>query len=134
MKNTIQTFSLFTVTFALFLFSCKNNPDNNNCSSNPLAPVTKVDGSKIGTASQPMPFIVYFPGNSGCAQSGVLTESVSGNTRTISVNVKYVGCVCTAIASVMQINYTFTPVAAGTYYLKFTQDNNTFLIDTLAVN
>lgn len=116
----------------LVQIGCQSN-NSDNCSSIQQAYITKVDGNTIGNVNQEIPFTVYFGINSGCGKYGTPSESILGNTRTISVNAKYEGCACTAIAGVISTIYTFKTTQAGTYYLKFLQGNNTFITDTLII-
>ena len=130
-KSVMFLTVLFCV-LSLVETGCTGN-STENCSSIQQAFISKVDGSKTGNINQDIPFTVYFGINNGCGKYGSITETVSGNTRTVSVNAKYEGCVCTAMASVISTIYTFKTSQSGIYYLKFSQGNNSFIIDTLTI-
>jgi len=126
--------TFLTLMVMLVIVSCKRDtPTTNECITYSQSPVTEVAGPKIGMPNQNMIYTVSFGCNSGCAKENTLSETVSGNTRTIAVTTKYVGCVCTMIAPILQTSYTFKTVQTGTYYLKFLQSNNNFIIDTLVI-
>jgi hypothetical protein len=131
----LKSVMFLTVLFCVLLLvetGCTGNITE-NCSSIQQAYIGKVDGSKTGNINQDISFTVYFGINSGCGKYGSITETVSGNTRTVSVNAKYEGCACTAMAGVITTNYIFKTSQAGIYYFKFSQGNNSFIIDTLTI-
>lgn len=69
----------------------------------------------------------------GCGQFGSFTENKQGKTITLGVIAKYEGCICTEIAPILNEIYTFKTIEQGTYYLKFLQKDNNYLVDTLVI-
>ncbi len=89
--------------------------------------VSKVEGSTTGQVNQEIALQVYFGCHNGCGQFGNFEENISANTRTIIVNAKYEGCVCTQEVPVRIGSYKFKTSQAGIYYLKFLKESNTYL-------
>jgi hypothetical protein len=118
-----------------FFTNCSkdNSGKSSNCISYEQAFVSKVDGDKKGRVNQEMTFQVYFGCHSGCGQFSSFQESVSGNTRTVIVNAKYEGCICTMDAPTRMVSYKFTPSESGVYYLRFPKAENAYLTDTLTI-
>lgn len=128
MKTKISLFSLFL----LFIFSnCKT--EENKCLTIQQANITSTFTPTNGLKNTLIPISVNYGIASGCGQFYSLDESTNGNKRTIKVNVKYEGCVCTAIAGTLETNYNFTATNGGIYYLKFMENSNSFHVDTIVI-
>jgi len=128
MKTKIPLFSLLLVTV---FGNCKT--DENKCISIQQANITSTFTPAEGLKNTIIPIPVNFGIASGCGQFYSIDESTNGNIRTIKVNVKYEGCVCTAIAGTLETKYNFTASNAGIYYLKFMENSNSFHTDTIVI-
>lgn len=117
----------------LVLFGCNKTQGDKECLSYAKAPVTKVEGPQTGLVNQDINLTVSFSCFNGCGQFGNFDQTSNGNTTTIQVNAKYEGCICTQDVPIRQSIYKFKATQAGTYYLKFFQTENTYLIDTIRV-
>lgn len=114
------------------LLSCHKIKDG-KCISFAIAPVTNIAGANTAAVNQEISLTVSFTCNNGCGQFGNFEETATGNTATIIVNAKYVGCVCTQDLPTRQIIYKFKRSQAGTYDLKFFQEGSTYLTHTITV-
>ncbi|MFZ4797193.1 MAG: hypothetical protein ACOYMA_06835 [Bacteroidia bacterium] len=128
MKTKIPLFSL--LLFAVFS-NCKT--EENKCLSIQQANITSTKTPAYGLKNTVIPIPIYYGIASGCGQFYSLDESTNGNTRTIKVNVKYEGCVCTAIAGTLETKYNFSAANAGIYYLKIMENNTSFHVDTIVI-
>jgi hypothetical protein len=125
--NGVIMFSMIVLT------SCNKDSNNKDCLSYEPAFVGIVEGPSTGQVNEEINFQVIFGVHNGCGQFGSFEESSEGNSRTISVTAKYEGCGCTNDAPGRIGTYKFKTSQAGTYYLKFLQVNNVYLIDTLTI-
>lgn len=128
-RNLIILTSLFS--FCIFLLACKKTKEA-PCLSYIQAPVTNVTGPVTGAVNQPITLSVYFGCFNGCGQFNNFEKTSSGNTTTINVIAKYEGCICTQVAPILQTSYNFQASQAGTYELKFLE-NDTYLTHTIVV-
>ena len=120
------------VITAVILTSCmKDNEDE--CIEYKQAPVTLTNTPSTGQINSDILINVSFGCINGCGQFGSFEETCQGNTLTIKVIAKYEGCICTQEAPIRQTTYTFSTAEQGTYYLKFLQNNNNYLTDTLII-
>lgn len=85
-----------------------------------------------GNVNQTIPIDISFEINNGCGSFGNITETNSGNTKTITVNAKYEGCFCTQNMGVVQKTYNFIAATTGLHTIKFIQPNGEFL--TYSIN
>jgi hypothetical protein len=134
----MKRYLIFTLSsilvFTIQLSSCsKSKEDDALCTSFSIGTVTKVEGPKTATVNQTIALNVYFTCFNGCGNFGNYEQTVSGNTSTIKVMAKYQGCICTQDIPARQSLYNFSAAQAGTYYLKFLQANDLYLIDTITV-
>ena len=120
-----------TILGLLFISSCKKPKaadSNFNKSS-----IIVVLGPKYGFVGHPVHYHVTLQGKNGCAVSGRLQDSVSGNSRTIKGSVIYNGDACAQKLVEIQTAYSFTPTVVGTYELKFLKldgTTHTILVET----
>lgn len=106
--------------------SKKSNPDQ-NCLKYANANVSRIEKATDGTTT------VYFPVNSGCGQFNKFAEKKEGNTRTITVQAVYKGCMCTMDIPERKATYKLNETKPGTYYLKFVSGENAFETDTVVI-
>ena len=55
----------------------------------------------------------------GCGEFGRFSESGNELTRTIGIEAKYEGFICTEDLSIRQATYEFTPNSSGEYVFRF---------------
>lgn len=117
----------------VFLTSCEGeNEDSEN--PNNLVPtgihsVTEIPGDFASGTAYKVDFYV----NNGCGNFLLFDETIDGNTRTIKVIAKYEGEICTMDVPLREATYTFDPVTAGTYTLKFLMEDGTYQTETFVV-
>ncbi|QHS59593.1 hypothetical protein [Chitinophaga agri] len=76
---------------------------------------------------------VHFQVSGGCGQFNKFIEKNNGNTRTITVEAVYKGCMCTMDMPIRTTSYKFNEKKAGTYYLQFVSGENEFVTDTVVI-
>jgi hypothetical protein len=124
---------IFLAVIAMAGCSKKSAPaqaQSQDCIKYAKAYVNRIDKASSGTDGATT---VYFNVNSGCGQFNKFSEKKSGNTRTITVEAVYKGCMCTMDIPERKASYKFEEKTPGTYYLKFASAQNEYLIDTVIV-
>jgi hypothetical protein len=61
-------------------------------------------------------------------------ETESGNSKTIEVEAKYEGCVCTLNIPIRKVNYDFTASKSGDYQLNFKSSPTEFITANITIN
>lgn len=117
----------------IVIFSCSKEQDN-NCVENRIAYVTSLNSPSIGTVNENINIEVSFGVNNGCGNFGKFIEIQSGNTKTIEVEARYEGCVCTMDAPTRKTNYVFKTQNSGNYVLKFKSSSTEFITTNLTIN
>ncbi len=79
-----------------------------------------------GSVNQTIPIPITFGIYNGCGGFGNITETNSGNTKTITIKAKYDGCICTQVAGKIQTTYNFIATTTGLHTIKFLQPNGDF--------
>ena len=122
---------LFALFFSSMLFlGCTSNSDSLDCTQYEPARVVAV--AEVQNAdSVGFLFDVDFQVNNGCGQFFIFEENTVGNETTISVIAKYEGCVCTDDLPLRETVYSFLPIAAGTYVLKFKMEGENYITKTV---
>lgn len=118
--------------FVIILSSCLKK-ETDNCVSYSEAPITEVTGSETGFINQPVNLTVSFGCFNGCGNFGRLETSQSNDTTIIKVIAKYSGCICTQDAPIRQTNYAFQSATAGTYFLKFSKLDGSFILKQVLI-
>ena len=113
----------FGYTFNRFL-DC-GTPDS--CVNFQHAPVTSAIVPVSGNVNQVIPISLNFTVFNGCGGFGNITETNVGNVKTLTVNARYEGCICTLPVLDISTNYNFTATTTGIHTIKFAQPNGTFL-------
>lgn len=75
----------------------------------------------------PIQIPITFSINNGCGSFGNITETNIANAKTLTVNAKYTGCVCTQVMGEVQTTYNFTPTTTGNQIIKIAQPDGTFM-------
>lgn len=124
---------IFYSFFFLFLLGCDKQQDEKNCLAYTKGPVTNIVGANTAVINQEIVLTVYFTCFNGCGQFGNFEETITGNTSTIKVNAKYVGCTCTQDVPTRTASYKFKKSQTGTYVLQFFKGENSYLTHTINV-
>lgn len=128
-----RNFVVLLAIAAISLAGCFKDPDDEECISYHSSPVTQVDGPSTAAVNQEIDLVVSFTCFNGCGQFGSFEKVTVVDTTHVNVLAKYQGCMCTQDIPVRQAIYKFKAAQAGTYYLKFRQDDNTILTETITV-
>lgn len=70
---------------------------------------------------------IKFTVNNGCGAFENFTVTNVGNIKTLTVNAKFTGCICTLSIVEIQTNYSFTPTTTGIQIIKIAQPDGSFL-------
>lgn len=117
----------------IVIFSCSKEPEN-NCVENRIAYATSINSPSTGTVNENISIEVSFGVNNGCGNFGKFIETQNGNTKTIEVEARYEGCVCTMDAPTRKTNYVFKTQNSGNYVLKFKSGPTEFITANLTIN
>lgn len=118
----------------LVIFSCSEEEQENNCIENKIAYVSSINLPQTGTVNENINIEVSFGVNNGCGNFGKFIETQSGNTKTIEVEARYEGCVCTMDAPTRKSNYVFKTQNSGNYIFKFKSSSTEFITAILTIN
>ncbi|OYU95281.1 MAG: hypothetical protein CFE21_13345 [Bacteroidetes bacterium B1(2017)] len=110
------------------------SPKADTCISNETAIVDSIYVPSTATINQTISIPVYYEVHNGCGVFQELQVSNLGNTYTFQPKVKYEGCQCTMVFFINKTDYSFKPIASGTYYFRYFNKNSFYSIDTLQVN
>lgn len=80
-----------------------------------------------GQVNQTIPITIKFYVNSGCGSFDSISETNSGNTKTITIKAKYEGCFCASYLPKIETTYNFIAKSAGNYTIKFVNEDGTQL-------
>jgi len=128
--------------FALFIVLClttscendDNNNNNNECIEYDTAYVTSVNSPTTGMINEVINIEVSFRVFNGCGGFEKFNETENGNIRTIEVEAKYEGCICTQDAPLRNANYEFITSNTGDYELNFKSNPTEFITVNLTIN
>jgi hypothetical protein len=122
------------ISLLLFVvFSCSKEQEN-NCVENKIEYVSSINSPSTGTVNENINIEVSFGVNNGCGNFGKFIETQNGNTKTIEVEARYEGCVCTMDAPTRKTNYVFKTQTSGNYILKFKSSSTEFITANLTIN
>jgi|TARA_B110001469_G_scaffold19_1_gene38 hypothetical protein len=134
MKLKVLNF-LVLILISSFIISCDNDDDKNNeCIEYEIGYVTSLNAPNTGTVNETINIEVNFRVFDGCGGFGKFIETENGNIRTIEVEAKYEGCICTQDAPIRTTNYEFTAINAGEYELSFKSSPTEFITVNLTIN
>lgn len=103
------------------------------CISYEQAPVLSANVPSSGNVNQVIPIPVVFVVHNGCGGFDSITETSSGNTKTIIVKAKYEGCLCTQSIGNIQTTYNFTATTTGIHTIKFLKADGNFLTYSISI-
>jgi hypothetical protein len=124
---------LILTALLLVIFSCSKEEEEIKCIENRIAYVTSINSPSTGKVNENITIVVSFGVNNGCGNFGKFIENESGNTKTIEVEARYEGCVCTMDAPTRKINYVFRTQNSGNYILKFKSSATEFIFANLTI-
>jgi len=133
MKNNLLLFYLLIVSIFYTVVSCTNTKNENDCISFQTASIISADGPDTGLINQNATFSLSYGINNGCGNFNSFEQSTNGDTTLVKVKTKYQGCVCTQMAGVLTTPFTFNATITGTYYFKFYQNEQTYLLDSIRI-
>jgi len=129
----MKIFILFLSSIFLFT-SCPNEKKKDNCVKYETATIAEVTVPDVGKVNEQIEISIKFNIDNGCGKFYKLKETGKENKKHIAVIVKYEGCICTQIAGIETLKYTFTPSSPGIYELKFISSNNSYITKTIQIN
>ncbi len=125
----------FLIIISSLIISCDNNDDENNeCIEYEVGYITSVNAPSSGNVNETIDIEVNFGVFNGCGGFGKFIETENGNVRTIEVEAKYEGCICTQDAPIRTTNYEFTVNNAGEYELNFKSSPTEFITVNIIIN
>jgi hypothetical protein len=119
--------------FGSGLISCKKIQTPNNCSYLEKAPVLAIEGATTAQVGQEISLRLSFTCNNGCGEFDHFKTVSNGNSRTITVNARYTGCVCTQDLPTRVAVYKFKALQTGRYDLYFLQTGTAVLSHSIVV-
>jgi len=132
----LKVLNFFVLIFiSSLIIGCDNDDDKNNeCIEYEIGYVTSVNAPSTGNINETINIEVNFGVFNGCGGFGKFIETENGNVKTIEVEAKYEGCICTQDAPIRTVNYEFTTSNAGEYELNFKSSSTEFITVNLTIN
>ncbi len=125
----------FLIFISSLIISCDNNDDENNeCIEYEVGYVASVNAPTSGNVNETINIEVNFGVFNGCGGFGKFIETENGNVRTIELEAKYEGCICTQDAPIRTANYEFTASNTGEYELNFKSSPTEFITVNITIN
>lgn len=122
---------LLPAIVALFTISCKHD-NGRRCEASSNAYIISARAvDKVRSGQQvDMKLEVLHP--SGCGGTIHLETTETENIRTVFATGSYNSCaICPAYLPKQQVIYSFTPPKPGTYYFRFRDMSDKFILDTV---
>lgn len=127
MKTKLFLFFLLAV-----LVSCLDD-DSEECIEYRPENVTEVNSPSTGKINESIEIEVKFAVYNGCGKFEKFIESGSEQSKTIEVQAKYEGCICTDNIPIITAIFEFTPSTIGEYELKFKSGETDYITANIAV-
>jgi hypothetical protein len=124
---------LLIIISILTLSSCNKDSNEDNCIEYQTAYVTNVIAPTSGAINEELSIEAQFSVNNGCGNFSKFIEAGTGNSRTIVIQAKYEGCICTHAVETRNVNYFFRTQTPGVYEFKFKSDENEFIIVNITI-
>jgi hypothetical protein len=117
------------------IMSCTDNDDKEDeCITNKTEYITSVNSPNTGIVNETVNIEVSFGVFNGCGGFGKFIETQNGNNKTIEIEAKYEGCICTQDAPIRTVNYEFIANSTGDYELNFKSSPTEFITVNLTIN
>lgn len=117
----------------LFTVSCNKNKDSIIIDVRQWQ-MTKVVGASTGTINQQIALTVSWPYSSGCDVLDKFEESRNGNIIIVKAYGHSEDGPCTMDAGYKTKIYNFVSTQTGTFELRFTNIDNSFISHTVTIN
>lgn len=132
----MKKFALKTLAVVLFistsLASC-NNDDGGETIMLKNSYINSVEGPITGTVNQRITLTTKYTAENGCGEFSQFNETINGNSKTIDVQVKYVGADCGSTPTEITTPYTFEVIEPGTYTFKFKKNASQFITHVVTI-
>lgn len=129
-KFALKTLAILFI--ATSLSSCSND-DGGETIILKTSYVTSVEGPITGAIDQDITLTTKFKAENGCGEFEKFVEIINSTTKTIHVQVKYVGENCGSTPTEKTVPYTFKVNRAGTYTFKFKKNETQFITHVVTV-
>ena len=126
----------FIITLVIPIFGflgCKKDNGNNECIGYVNAPIVKIEGPSEGRINEDINLKFFIQCSNSCGNFEKFEEVADDDTTIINAIAKYEGCACADYLKIVEVNYRFKASQPGTYYLKFLQQNKSYLRDTIII-
>lgn len=129
-KFALKTLAILFISSSLI--SCSNDEGGETIMLK-TSYITSVEGPIIGTVDQDITLTAKFNAENSCGEFEKFVETTNANTKTIHVQVKYVGSNCGSNPTEKTVPYTFRVNRAGTYTFKFKKNDTQFINHVVTV-
>ena len=106
---------------------------NQVCISYEHTSVNSANCPILGNVNQNIEIPIEFTIYNGCGGFGNFEEKTNGTTKTIKLNAKYEGCICTQPILKVTTTYNFKVSTKGSHTLKFQQTDGTYLTKNITI-
>lgn len=113
----------FGYTFERLIDNGNPDPCINFSHATVLTTTVPTTGIVNNVVEIPLTFLV----NNGCGGFGNIIQTNVGNTKTLSINAKYSGCICTLAMNAIKTTFNFIPTIVGLQIIKIAQPDGSFL-------
>ncbi|WP_264566014.1 hypothetical protein [Flavobacterium sp. N3904] len=130
-KLRLQTVAMILFV-AVSLTACSKDDDQPQLITK-TSLVSAVTGPTTGVPNQELSFTVTYAVENNCGTFNKFIEITTEKTKQIEVQSKYEGTSCGTTPTTKTTTYKVTPVAEGTYTLKFKKTATEFVTQTIVV-
>lgn len=134
MMNRLDFSLIASLLVILVVFNCADDDKANDCIANATGFVNSVEAPASGMINSDIEIQVNYLVSDGCGGFGKFIESNNGNSYTIEVEAKHVGCACIQIVQQKTATYTFNTSNPGDYQLNFKSIQDEYVTVNLSVN
>lgn len=117
----------------LTFLSCSDD-DQKKCIGFRPEFITDVRAPSTGIINQTVEIEVDFVVYNGCGKFNKFFESGNDYSKTIGVEAKYEGCICTQNIPTITAIYELTPNTPGEYELNFKSGESDFITVNISIN
>jgi hypothetical protein len=123
---------LFILILVITL-GCDKNKVDEDCIEYRTAFVRNVTAPSNGTTNNDIPIEVSFTVINGCGNFSEFLETRNGNNKSIEVQTKYEGCICTQAVETLSVIYVFNEQTTGFYELIFRSSDTNFISVSITI-
>jgi hypothetical protein len=121
------------IIISSLIISCEKDNQNKDCIEYDTGYVTSVNSTTTGTVNETINIEVNFRVLNGCGGFEQFIETENGNIKTIEVEAKYEGCICSQDVPIRKVNYHFIASKSGDYELNFKSSPTEFITVNLII-